>query len=160
MNRPPASRLIRTYDDVVNAIRDSQHPVLRFGDRIVELERFAEPGMRARVLDVVVDRESDAMVKLLVDYDEFAEANARFERNDFYLNGGPFGKAREVGVYEPREWLTFYCATQLDEYARVEHDASLAIYFAFRASGSTLPYIRWLERQLRSTLESTLPYAS
>lgn len=141
----PVSSTTQSFTDFARSIELGARPIVTFGPRAEELETYAETNMRARVIGTQVSLSEDT-VELLVDYSEFETDNAPFEGRGYYgAKQLPTLSAREAGHYKPQEWLYVSASDAIDGWFVIADNASLALHIRFRASGTKLPYVSWLE---------------
>lgn len=129
--------------------------VVVFTKSILEMESYAEPGMRGRI--VRVDEEDthrkdihDHMYKFYFDYSEFDEYNRRFETANYYGHDGiPNKTAREAGHYQEVEKIYFGTPElwPFENYFEPIDKKQKALVDLFNKSDYT-DYVAWLESQI------------
>lgn len=137
---------VTTMRDLVESTRSGVRPVVTFHTKAIEgTEGYPEMGMRARITGAELRHDGDVIV-VDFDFSEFEEHNKAFEsRNYFDKHGNATLTAREHGSYVPQDGLYLGPDDQQSAFFRVDSDARLEVYAAFKASGSTSTYVQWLE---------------
>lgn len=139
---------MKTGKDLADAVRQGLRPVVTFGKGIEDKEGYPEAGMRARVV-AASDAGNDGMLKVVFEFESFADHNRPLESRNYYDKAGkPTLTAREAGFYTPEEHLYFDADEELSGTLTVTDEGSVLLFEAFKAEGSTLSYVEWLERQL------------
>lgn len=124
---------------------------VEFGKRVLDLESYVEPGMRAVLTRFRFDSDPDVCV-LTVDYTPFDEFNKKFEQPNYYdKHGDPCLTAREAGQYSTTEDLFFMANDPLDGLLQLQESKTVALYTEYSGSeacaGGT-SYTQWLEAQV------------
>ena len=140
--------------DLSNAGLDS---TITFTKESENLEGYCEPGMKAKVVDVQLDRHHN-MIKITVDYNEFLNHNKQFESSNYYDKlGNPTLNAREAGYYGAyntgREDIYIMIDESQPEVFTIDDSTSNAVYALYKASGTTISYVAWLEKFMADTLK-------
>ncbi|MFK4135923.1 hypothetical protein ACI2KR_27115 [Pseudomonas luteola] len=120
---------------------------IEFGTWVEDLDVYAEPKMRAHIVDVGLRRDDIAVLK--VDYSDFDEFNKTLEKADYFdAQGNPTLTAREAEFYSPQEDLYVIASDDLlVQVLTILPSQSLALIKEFKSSGCA-NYVRWLEEQV------------
>ena len=130
--------------DFAAMVQDGIHPVVTFIKGIEDKEGYAEAGMRGRIAGVDNVHE---FPRFYVDFSEFDEFNKQFEAHNYYDDKGVARlTAREAGHYKPQD--TIYADGEYGVPWEIEQASRLALHERFKASGSGLSYVQWLEDAL------------
>lgn len=107
------------------------------------LEDYAEPNMRARVIGW--SDMGDGCIVVSLDYSDFDEYNKKFEsRNYFDRNGTPCLSAREAGYYKVKDHI-FMEASTVDDIIRCIDDRYTKLHRLYKSSVFDGNYSDWLE---------------
>jgi len=142
---------VKTWKDVMEAIRNGHSIVVEFDKGVGDQEGYLEPGMRGKLVSFT--EEDDTVVRFVVDLTEFDAFNRPFESaNYFDKSGDPTLTAREAGYYpkDHRESLYVDENDELGVIAHVVEGGELALYSEFREAQSKdhVGYTQWLEHQV------------
>ena len=120
---------------------------VEFGARVIELEAYVEPKMRAHLVSIDVPPDDIAVLK--VEYSAFDEFNRGVEQANYYdAQDNPTLTAREAGQYHPQEDLYVMAGEDLEpQFLSILPGPTLGLIEEFKASGHA-SYVRWLEEQL------------
>lgn len=139
-------------------VRDGARPVILFTEDAAVYEGYAEVHMRARVVSVVED-SSMGCFQLTVNFEEFDAYNQQFETASYFdENQVPRLTAREAGCYKPVDWMYVSLDGELcgftveDSSSAAAYSSSIAQYQRYKASGSSLAYVQWLEGEVARLL--------
>ncbi|MBI6882713.1 hypothetical protein [Pseudomonas putida] len=122
--------------------------LIEFQEQADDLEGYAYCGMRAHLIDVALQADDVATIK--VSYKAFDEYNKSFEKATYYdENRKPVLTAREAGYYELEDEYYVSSKDDLTAYFSVLSDSVLGLWAEFIASGQE-NYVSWLEDQLRA----------
>lgn len=139
---------MKTIRDLVEALRGGKQPVVTFAAGIADKDSYAEAGMRARILGQPA-HEDNEVIKLRLDFEEFAAHNAPFESAHYYdKDQVPCLTARQAGYYKPQEDLYFDLDEEMARLMTIEEDAAIALFAAYKAEGAACSYVAWLERKV------------
>lgn len=143
---------MQTIRDLLEALQNGKRPVVTFKDGISEKESYAEAGMRARIVGLSAP-DRDGVLKLFFDFAEFDVHNTAFESANYYdKNQKPVLTARQAGFYKPQDHMYFDLDEQLSELMVLEDPAATALFDAYKAEGSTLSYVAWLEHKVLAAM--------
>lgn len=119
---------------------------IEFTKDVEDLEGYAEPGMRAHLVDYAIGR--DDVVELRVNYQIFEEFNRGLEKANYYdKNQQPTLTAREAGQYEVTE--TYYVmATDDPSKYFTAIDPNLGLLQEWQNTDRQKSYVSFLEEQV------------
>jgi hypothetical protein len=140
---------MKTVMELVQMVRQGKTPVVQFKKGIESKDDcYPEEGMRARVLHAS-DPDPDGCVKIVFDFEEFADHNKQYERTNYYdKHGRPSLTAREAGFYKPQDDIYFDGDEEMEGQLAIQAEAGLWLYESFTAEKSGESYVQWLERKL------------
>lgn len=129
---------------------------ITFKKAIEDAEEYAEPGMRASIVDIQQDMRhahcvpAEQIWTITFSFAGFDDINKPFETANYYdKNGNPCLTAREAGQY--KEVDTYYLPGPdgwSDYFSSAEEDPGLTLADEYRSAGHSLPYIAWLEQEI------------
>lgn len=137
---------MHTHAKLLELARNRVYPQVTFEKECGDLEGYAEPGMKARVLYAALIQHD--VLKVTVDFGPFEAHNQPLESADYYdKTGVACLTAREAGYYKGVEdyYLT---PNKGPEYFSIDSDERTALFEQFQASGSKGSYVSWLEDEL------------
>jgi hypothetical protein len=151
MTTLPASA---TLLDLLELIQQGVRPAVTFtspvkgaNTSIEDLESYAEPGMRARILGASVNR--DDVLRLHVDFDEFDAHNASLESSNYYDKEGQARlTARQAGFYKPQDDLYFTPSDPCAWFMALVDEPALQIMDRWQRDGQGLRYTAFLEQEV------------
>ena len=129
-------------------VEDGRPLAIEFTKGIEDLEGYAEPGMRAHLVDYLPSR--DDVVELRVNYQIFEEFNRGLEKANYYdKDGKPTLTARESGHYNVTE--TYYVMATDDpaKYFSAINPA-LGLLQEWQNTDRQKSYVSFLEEQVAS----------
>ena len=117
----------------------------------VDVDFYAEPGMRARLVAAEADPTDRDLVRATFDFTEFEDHNRSYESANWYDlkwrgPGERLTTAREAGHYRSQDSI-YLPAILTDEIAEVAIGGHRH-FAAWKASGCSMPYVAWLEAEL------------
>lgn len=148
--------------DLIPQIRAGFRPVVTFRKGIEDKDDYAEPGMRARLIDCGVVR--DDVVVFTFDFGEFDADNKAFEKANYYdAKGVACLTPREANAYKPIDTIYFDLDEEVDGLFAIGSDAELALFAEYvSATARGVTYVEWLTSEvlrLRGT-ETPVPGAA
>lgn len=86
--------------------------VIQFDEKIVDMEAYPDPGMRARIVSIVMENWHSSDIEdhtyvIKFDYSEFEDFNKSYEVANWWLAAGDLGTARDAGAYSAQETIYF-----------------------------------------------------
>jgi hypothetical protein len=136
------------FKDLDHMLSAGIHPVVTCQKKIEDLENYAEPGMRARIIGSTL--QHDDVVKLKLDFTDFDEYNKQFESaNYFDRTGNPVLTAREAGLYTKVMDCYVMAYEEMEAFMTVTESASLALMNEYKASEFKGAYAEWLELRVQ-----------
>lgn len=137
------------FKELHHLIQSGVHPVITCQKKVEELENYAEPSMRARIIGSAL-RHAD-VVTLNLDFTEFDEYNKAFESSNYYDRAGQAVlTAREAGQYSLKQEYYVMASDEMEPYMVVTEANALALLKAYQDSGEKTPYSEWLERRVKN----------
>lgn len=129
--------------------------VVVFNQDILDMESYAEPGMRARIIDVKeINTFSkdlrEHVYRITFDFSEYDTFNRFFETANYYGNNGVANKtAREAGYYHHKDSIYFGSPElePFDKYFTFADSNTKLLQKKFEESGED-SYVHWLEKQV------------
>lgn len=132
-----------TGKELFEQFKNGARPIVCFTRKVEDYECF-DPNMKARLLSIYEDEDT---LCCIFDFTEFEDYNKAFEMPVWIGKNGEYLKWSESPYYPKDKRVKIYVGYD-DEPCFVLENASLA-YQDYKASGSTLTYIQWLEEQYR-----------
>ena len=129
-------------------VEDGRPLAIEFTKGIEDLEGYAEPGMRAHLVDYLPSR--DDVVELRVNYQIFEDFNRGLEKANYYdKDGKPTLTARESGHYNVTE--TYYVMATDDPAKYFSAiDPALGLLQEWQNTDRQKSYVSFLEEQVAS----------
>ena len=124
---------------------------VEFVGKTADLETYAEPGMRAVVVNIKEDYhdEMDTVLVIAVDYSKYDEFNKQFETYNYYDKEGiACLNARQAGWYKPVDTIYVMADDNVEDYMTLINEASNNLYEMFLAAKVDKSYTQWLEQVL------------
>lgn len=136
--------------DIETMLAAGQRPVVEFG-KDFDNEDYAETGMRARVTSVT--DEGDGCFRVYVDFSEFDAHNEPFETSNYFdKRQNQCLTARQAGYYKPQS--SVWVPSELDGWIALVESTGYQTFTEYKASGTSLSYIAWLESELQKLRNS------
>lgn len=129
-------------------VEDGRPLAIEFTKGVDDLEGYAEPGMRAHLVDYLPSR--DDVVELRVNYQIFEDFNRGLEKANYYdKDGKPTLTARESGHYNVTE--TYYVMATDDPAKYFSAiDPALGLLQEWQNTDRQKSYVSFLEEQVAS----------
>jgi hypothetical protein len=129
-------------------VEDGRPLAIEFTKGVGDLEGYAEPGMRAHLVDYLPSR--DDVVELRVNYQIFEEFNRGLEKANYYdKDGKPTLTARDAGFYNVTE--TYYVMATDDPAKYFSAiDPALGLLQEWQNTDRQKSYVSFLEEQVAS----------
>lgn len=139
---------MKTIADLCQFLQSGKQPVVTFKAGIDDKESYAEKNMRARVLRCT-SPDSDEVLKLTFDFEEFDAHNTPLESSNYYdAKGAPTRTAKQAGYYKPQEDLYFDLTELVDDLFIFESGAAIALFEEYKKEAPTRSYVSWLEQKV------------
>ena len=127
-------------------LNDGRPLPIEFTKGVEDLEGYAEPGMRAHVVDYLPTR--DDVVEVRVNYQIFEEFNRGLEKPNYYdKNSKPTLTAREAGYYNVTETYYVMATDDPTTYFSVI-DPNLGLLQEWQNTDRQKGYVAFLEEQV------------
>lgn len=136
-----------TMKDAIAAIHQRGSIDVEFLASVEALEGYAEPHMRATIVDA--EDYGDSTVRIKLSYAKYDEYNRQFESaNYFDRNQNPVWTAREAGHYNVDDHIFVMDTDKFDTLFKELKDTRLFDQYTAACTGES--YVAWLEGQLTS----------